>query len=329
MTRILDRRTFVAAAGAFLAVPFVVAAQPARKVRIGYLSANPPGDTEQAMKAFRAKLRDLGWVDGENLTVESRYADGKLDRLPLLAADLVRLGVDLIFVYGTSAARAAKTATSTVPIVFGAVSNPLVAHLVASLTRPGGNVTGVTSNNPELSAKRVSLLKEVVPAATRIAVLANPDFPTTKETVAETRRGAQALGMPVQVFEARAPAQLAPAFTAMAKGKVSGVIVLVDTMFIANQRTIADLALSHRIPSVYHLSDFVEVGGLISYGAEYPDMFQQSAVLVDKVLRGARPMDLPVEQPWRYSLAINVKTAQALGLTIPQSLAVRADHAVQ
>ena len=325
----MDRRTFVAAAGAILAVPLVVDAQPARKVRIVYFSGNPPGDTDKAMKAFRAKLRDLGWVDRENLTIESRYADGKLDRLPSLAAEIVRLGVDLIFTYGTYPTRAAKNATGSIPVVFGVVSDPVGAHVVASLTRPGGNVTGVTTNNPELSAKRVSLLKEMVPAATRVAVLANPDFPTTKETVAETRRGAQALGLEVQVVEARSPSQLAQAFTAMAKAKTNGVIVLVDTMFIANQRTIADLALSHRIPSVYHLSDFVDAGGLISYGAEYPDVFQQGAVLVDKILRGARPADLPVEQPWRYSLAINVKTAQTLGLTIPQSLAVRADHAVQ
>jgi putative ABC transport system substrate-binding protein len=309
--------------------PFSAAAQPVGKVRIGYLSGNPPSDTQDAIDAFHAKLRDLGYVAGQNLVVEYRYADGNYERLPQLAADLVRLKVDVIFAYGTPGSRAAKKATTTIPIVFGVVSDPLAAGLVASLTRPGGNVTGVTPNNPDLSSKRVSLLKEAVPAATRMSVLANPDFPATSNMVAETRLGAQPLGVKLQLLEVREPAEFAKAFGAMTKAKAQAVIVLADAMFIAQRRRIAELALSNRIPSMYHLRHFVEAGGLISYGADYKDLFQQSAALVDKILKGAKPADLPVEQPWRYALAINLKTAKALGLTIPQSILIRADQILE
>ena len=235
----------------------------------------------------------------------------------------------MIFAYGTPASRAAKNATSAIPIVFGVVSDPLAAGLVASLTRPGGNVTGVTPNNPELSAKRVSLLKEAVPAATRMSVLTNPDFPATSRMVAETRVGAQSLGVELQILGVRKPAEFANAFAAMTKAKVKGVLVLTDPMFVAQQRRIVELALSHRIPAMYHLRDFVQAGGLMSYGADYPEMFRQSADLVDKILKGAKPADLPVEQPWRYVLAINSKAAKALGLTIPQSLIARADLLIE
>jgi putative tryptophan/tyrosine transport system substrate-binding protein len=311
-----------------LAAPLVTQAQPVGEVRIGYLSGNPRSDTQEAIEAFRARLRDLGRLDGKNLLIEYRYADGKYERLPQLAAELVRLKVDVIFAYGTPGSRAAKNATGTIPIVFGVVSDPLAAGLVASLTRPGGNVTGVTPNNPELGAKRVSLLKEAVPPAARMSVLANPDFPATSNMVAETRLGAQSLGVELQIQEVRQPAELAKAFAAMTKAKAKGVLVLTDPMFLAQRRRIVELALSHRIPAMYHLRDFVEAGGLISYGAEYTEMLRQSADLVDKILKGAKPADLPVEQPWRYVLAINLKTAKALGLTIPQLLLGRADQLI-
>ena len=325
----IDRRLALVAIGALLAAPFAGQAQPPKKARIGYLSGNPPSDTKDAIEAFRTKLRALGYIEGQNLLIESRFAEGRYERLPQLAADLVQLKVDVIFAFGTPGARAAKDATSTIPIVFGVVSDPLAAGLVASLARPGGNVTGVTPNNPELSAKRVSLLKEAVRAATRMAVLANPDFPATSHMLAETRRGAQSLRVELQILEVREPAELAKAFTAMTEAKATGVIVLADPMFIAQRRRIVELALSHRLPAMYHLRHFVESGGLMSYGAEYQEMFQQSAVLVDKVLKGAKPSDLPVEQPWRYALAINRKTAKALRLTVPQSLLGRADHVVE
>jgi ABC-type uncharacterized transport system substrate-binding protein len=312
---------------ALLAAPLAAEGQPLAKVRIGYLSGNPRSDTQNAVDAFRARLRDLGYVEGQNLLIEYRYADGKYERLPQLATDLVLLKVDVIFAFSTPGARAAKNATTSIPIIFGVVSDPLTAGLVASLTRPGGNVTGVTPNNPELSAKRVSLLKEAVPAATRMAVLVNPDFPATPNMVAETRRGAQSLGVDLQVLEVREPAELVKAFDAMTRAKA--VIVLPDPMFIAQRRRIAELALSNRIPAMYHLRQFVEAGGLISYGPDYTELFQQSAVLVDKILKGRKPADLPVEQPWRFALVINLKTAKALGLTIPQSLLLRADEVIQ
>jgi len=327
----MDRRAFIAmVGGSILAGPLAVGSQQqVEKVSIGYLSGNPSSDTQDAIDAFNTKLHNLGYLDRQNLLVEYRYADGNYDRLPQLAADLVRRKVDVIFAYGTPGARAAKKATSTIPIVFGVVSDPLAAGLVASLTRPGGNVTGVTPNNPDLSSKRVSLLKEAVPAATRMSVLANPDFPATSNMVAETRLGAQPLGVRLQLLEVREPAEFAKAFGAMTKAKAKAVIVLADAMFIAQRRRIAELALSNRVPSMYHLRHFVEAGGLISYGADYKDLFQQSAVLVDKILKGAKPADLPVEQPWKYALAINLRTARALGLTIPQSLLLRADQLIE
>jgi putative ABC transport system substrate-binding protein len=219
--------------------------------------------------------------------------------------------------------------TSTIPIVFVGVSDPLIAGLVTTLTRPGGNVTGVTLDNPELSAKRLSLLKEAMPTASRVAVLVNPNFPASSSMVEETRRAARALRVQIQILEAREPHELAKAFETMTAARAHAVVVLPDTMFVAQRRRIVELAASHRMPATYHLRQFVTAGGLISYGADYVEAFQQGAVLVDKILRGAKPADLPVEQPWRFALAINLKTAKALGLTIPPSLLGRADEVIQ
>jgi putative ABC transport system substrate-binding protein len=260
----------VALAFSILVAPHAAGSQPVGKVRIGYLSFNPRSDTHDAIDAFRAKLRDLGYVEGQNLLIEYRYADGKYERLPDLATDLVQLKMNVIFAFGTPAAQAAKKATGTIPIVFGVVSDPLAAGLVESLVRPGGNVTGVTPNNPELSAKRVSLLKEAVPEAKRMSVLANPDFVATPHMVAETRVGAQKLGVELQILEVREPAQLAKAFTAMTDAKSSGVVVLADPLFISQGRRIVELAGSHRIPGIYHLRNFVEAGGLISLRRRVP-----------------------------------------------------------
>jgi putative tryptophan/tyrosine transport system substrate-binding protein len=326
----MDRRAFVAVVGgSIFAAPLVAEAQQAGKAQIGYLSGNPPSDTQEAVDAFRVKLRELGYIEEQNLSIEYRYANGRFERLPELAADLVRLKVDVIFAFSTPGARAAKNATTSIPIVFGVVSDPLAAGLVAALTRPGGNVTGVTPNNPELSAKRVSLLKEAMPAATRMALLTNPDFPATPSMVAEARRGAQSLGVDLQVLEVREPAGLSKAFDAMTAGKVNALIVLPAPVFIAERQRIVALTMRSRLPAMFHLRQFVEAGGLVSYGAEYQEMFQQGAVLVGKVLKGAKPADLPVEQPWRYALAINLKTAKALGLTIPQTLLLRADQVIE
>jgi len=326
---VINRRLTVVFILALLAASLAAEAQPSKKVRIGYLSGNPPSDTKDAFDAFQTKLHALGYIEGQNLLFEARYADGRYERLPQLAADLVRLKVDVIFAYGTPGSLAAKNATRVIPIVFAPVSDPVLAGLVATLTRPGGNVTGVTLNNPELSAKRVSLLKEAVPAASRVVVLANPDFAPSPSLVAETRRGARVLGMQIQVLEIRQPQELAKAFGTMAAGKTHAVVILPDPMFIAERRRIVELAATSRISAMYHLRQFVEAGGLMSYGADYVEAFQQGALLVDKILKGAKPADLPVEQPWRFPLVINLKTAKALGLTIPQPLLLRADQVVE
>jgi putative ABC transport system substrate-binding protein len=314
---------------AVLAAPLAGQAQAPRHARIGYLSGNPPADTQEAFDAFRARLRELGHVEGQTLRIESRYADGNFEKLPQLAADLVRLKVDVIFTYGTPAATTAKKATGTIPIVFGAVSDPLGAGLVASLARPGGNVTGVTLSNPELSAKRLSLLKEAVPAASRVAVLENPDFKASASMVGETTRAARALGVETRVLEVREPRDFTKAFASMAGAHVHAVVVLPDPMFIAHRRQIVEVAASHRIPAMYHLRQFVTAGGLMSYGADYTDTFQQCARLVDRILTGTRPVDLPVEQARQFTLAVNQKTAKALGLTIAPSVLLRADSVVE
>jgi putative ABC transport system substrate-binding protein len=329
---VIATRTLVLLLIGALAVVWTPIAADARsggKVRIGYLSGNPRSDTAEAFEAFRVRLRELGYVDGQNLLIEARYADGKYDRLPQLAAELVRLKVDVIFTFGTPGARAAKRATSTIPIVCGVVSDPVAAGIAASLTHPGGNATGVTPNNPELSGKRVSLLKEAVPGATRFGVLANPQFAATPHMVAETKQGAKALGVALSIEDVRGPAELPKAFASVRQAKADGVIVLTDPMFIAQRQKIVDLASAQRLPAIYHLRHFVEAGGFMSYGAEYPEMFQQSAALVDKILKGAKPGDLPVEQPWHYVLTINARTAKALGLTLPPSLLQRADRILE
>jgi ABC-type uncharacterized transport system substrate-binding protein len=314
---------------ALFAAPFVADAQPPNNVRIGYLSGNPASDTQEAVDAFRAKLHGLGYVEGQNLLLESRYAEGRYERLPQLVADLVRLKIDAIFTFTTPAAQAAKNATGAVPIVFAGVSDPLTVGLVTSFARPGGNVTGVTLNNPELSAKRLSLLKEVVPAMSRAAVLANPNFKPSLSMVAETRLAARTLRVDVQVLEVREPLELEKAFGTMTAAKADALVVVPDPMFVAQRQRIAQLAARSRIPAIYHLRQFVQAGGLIFYGADYVEAFQQAAVLVDKILKGAKPTDLPVEQPWRFALGVNLKTAKALGLTIPPSLLGRADQVIE
>jgi len=313
-----------------LFAPFAAEAQPVGRVyRIGYLSGNPVADTQDAMEAFRKRLGDLGYVEGQSVVIEHRYAEEKYDQLPRLAADLVRLKVDLILTFSTPAARAAKSATSTIPIVFGAVTDPVGAGLVVAFPRPGGNATGTTTSNPELSAKRLQLLKEAIPKVARIAILANPTFQPTPSLVAETRAAAQALGVKTDVWEVREATGLEAAFNAMVSAKIGAVDVLPDPMFISQRRRIVELAAARRLPAIFHLKQFAEAGGLMCYGATYVEMFRNNAVLVDKILKGRKPADLPVEQPTKFELVINLKTAKALGLTIPHSLLLRADQVIE
>lgn len=323
------RRQFLIATAAILTAPLAARSQQTKKVRVGYLSSNPPSDTELALDAFRRRLRELGHVENQNLVIEYRYAQGKFGDLPKLAAELVQMKVDVIFVYGTPASLAAKNATKTIPIVFGGVNDPVIVGLVTNLRKPGGNVTGVTTNNSELSAKRLSLLKEAVPAASRVAVLANPDFKPTSGMLAQMQLASQPLAVELHVLEAREPQEISAAFARVSSLKADALVVLPDPWFLSQRARIVELAMSNRIPAMFHLRQYLDVGGLMAYGPSYAESFQQSAGLVDRIVRGASVADLPVEQPWRYEVGVNLKAARALGLTIPHSVLLRADVVIQ
>jgi putative tryptophan/tyrosine transport system substrate-binding protein len=314
--------------------PLTATAQPAGKVpRIGILSptapseARSPSDLAVLFAAFRQGLRDLGYVEGRNITIESRWAEGNYERLPGLAADLVRLKVNVIVTYGTPASEAAKRATSTIPIVMAAIIDPVASGLVTSLARPGGNVTGQSMMSPDLVEKQLEILKEVVPKVSRVALLHNPANPGNAPQVKHAQDAARALGVRLQLLGARDPGEIDSAFAVMTGEQA--VIVLVDATLQGNRARITDLAARHRLPAVYGLSEYAEVGGLLTYGPNRLDMFRHAGVYVDKILKGAKPGDLPVEQPTKFELVINLKTAKALGLTIPPSLLVRADQVIE
>ena len=312
-----------------LANPIPAEAQPAKTVRLGYLSSNPPSDTEAAVAAFRTRLRDFGYVEGQNLVIDYRYAEGRFERLPELARELASLRVDVLFVYGTPAALAAKGSTAQIPIVFAGVNDPLIVGLVQSLRRPGGNVTGVTTNNSELSAKRLSLLKEVAPTASRVAVLANPDFKPTSTMLGEMQPLAPSLGVQLHVVEARKVDELPPAFKRISAVRPDAVVVLPDPWLLSQRRRVVELVTKARVPAIYHLRQYLEVGGLMAYGPSYNESFRQAAVLVDRILKGAVPTDLPVEQPWRFELIVNLRAAKALGVDVPPSVLLRADQVME
>jgi putative ABC transport system substrate-binding protein len=331
---VIDRRTFLAGTGAvLLAAPLAVLAQQAAKIaRIGYLApdlaANP-----HLHEAFRQGLRDLGYVEGRNLVIEYRDAEGKFERLPALAAELVALKVDVIVAGGgTQAALAANQATRTLPIVFIAVGDPVRSGLVTSLARPRGNVTGLSLLSPDLIGKCLELLKQAVPGVSRVAVLRQPGAVperTEKDILNGVEVAAWALGVRLQVVEARGPADFDRAFSDMTKARADALTVLASTMFSVEQRRLVDLAAKNRLPAVYTSREFVDAGGLMSYGTSLDNSFRRSAIYVDKILKGANPGDLPVEQPTKFELVINLKTAKDLALTIPQSVLARADDLIQ
>jgi putative tryptophan/tyrosine transport system substrate-binding protein len=329
----MHRRRFLltSLAGA-LGVPLAAEAQPAVKIpRIGFLSPSFPSDSRNTRRlgAFQQGLRELGYVEGQNISIESRWAEGKYDRLPGLAAELVRLKVDVIVTYAPPAIQAAKQATGTIPIVMAGVIDPVATGFVASLARPGGNITGLSLMAPELVAKQLEILKEVVPKGTRMAVLGNPANAGTAPQLRHAQDAARALKLQLQPLEARGPNEIDSAFAAMTKEGAGAVVVLVDAMFVDQRTRITDFAARHRLPSVYGLIDFAEAGGLIFYGANDAERFRHAAYLVDRILKGAKPADLPIEQPTKFDLVINLKTAKALGLTIPPSLLARADHVIE
>jgi ABC-type uncharacterized transport system substrate-binding protein len=283
-------------------------------------------------EAFRQGLRDLGYVEGRNVMIEIRDAEGKLERLPALAAELVALKVDIILAASTPQAFAAKQATRTLPIVFAAADDAVGSGLVTSLARPGGNVTGLSFLAPELVGKRLEPLKQVVPGVTRVAVLWQPGGlgeRTEQDQLKEADVAAQALGVRVQFVEAKGPADIDRAFSDMTRARAGALTVLTGVMLFGERRRLVDLAAKNRLPAVYGWRDAVNAGGLMSYGADLADLFRRAATHVDKILKGAKPGDLPIEQPTKFELVINLKTAKALGLTIPPSLLLRADQVIE
>ena len=311
------------------AVPPAAAQAPAKVPRIGVLSASSPSDDPYLLEAFRQGLRELGYVEGQTIAIEYRFADGRAEKLPGLAAELIGLKSDVIVAANPAAAVAAKQATSTVPIVFAVSGDPVAAGLVASLARPGGNVTGLASLGAELVGKQLELLREVVPKVSRVAVLKNSVNPGHSVTVRQAEGAARALGLQLQILDARTQAEIEAAFAAMSGRHAGGLLVLRDAVFRTQRAQIAALAARNRLPAVYGFREQAEAGGLVAYGASVPDMFRRAAAYVDKILKGARPADLPVEQPTKFELVINLKTAKALGLTIPPSLLQRADEAIR
>ena len=327
----VHRRDFLIAAGALLAAPLAAKAQQAAKVaRIGWL-----GDISAAgprLEAFFQGLHDLGYVEGRNLVIEYRYAEGKPERYPALAADLVALKVDVIVAANILAALAAKQATRTLPIVSVGAADPVTSGLVTSLARPGGNVTGLSSLAPELVGKCLELLKQAVPGVTRVAVLWQPGAygeHTEKNMLKEVEVAARSLGVLPQFVEARGPADFDRAFSDMTRARAGALTVLGSAMFNNERRHLVDLAAKHRLPAVYTGRVSVDAGGLMSYGPNVPDFWRRAATYVDKILKGAKPADLPVEQPTKFELVINLKTAKDLSLTIPQSVLARADELIQ
>jgi ABC-type uncharacterized transport system substrate-binding protein len=330
----MDRRAFFGTlAGGLLAIPLAAQAQQAAKIaRIGYLGTTLAAYPPNPQDPFRQGLRDLGYVEGRNLVIEYRSAEGKYERLPALAAELVALKVDVIVAGGTPATLAAVQATRTLPIVFIGTADPVTSGLVASLARPGGNVTGLSVLAPELIGKCLELLTQAVPGVSRVAALWQPGAVperTDKDMLKEAEAAARALGVRLQVVEARGPKDFDRAFSDMTRARAGALTVLPSNMFIIERSRLVDLAAKHRLPAVYPWREFVDVGGLMAYGPGLADLFRRAATYVDKILKGAKPGDLPVEQATKFELVINLKTAKALGLTIPQSVLGRADEVVQ
>ena len=312
-----------------LAAPLTAEAQQAAKIpRIGLLSPFSPSDATLSDEAFRRGLRDLGWVEGRNIMIEYRYASGREDRLPGLVADLLRQKVDVIVTSVTTDTLAATQATGTTPIVMAA-GDPLAAGIVQSLARPRGNVTGLSQMAPEVSAKRLEMLKEIVPTLSRVAVLWNPEIRVSTLSWEEIQHPARGLGLEVLSLEVRSADNLDKAFQEATRARAGALIIMPDPVTRTTLKRIADLAAKNRLPSIFHIREFVDAGGLIAYGPDRSDLFRRAATYVHKILKGASPGDLPIEQPTKFELAINLKTAKALGLTIPPSLLLRADFVVQ
>jgi len=329
----MRRRNFLSFVAILASVwPFAVSAQQAagKIPRIGYLASNLAN--QGPVEAFRQGLRELGYVEGRNVVIEYRDGQGKLEPLPALAAELVALKVDVIVASSTAAALAAKQVTSVVPIVFGTVPDPVATGLVASLARPGGNVTGLSNLNSDLVGKCLEYLTQAIPGAKRVAVLSQPGAfgeHTEEEMLKAAKAAARTLGIQLQFVEARNPADIDKAFAEIIGAHPDAAIVLVSGMLLGERKRLVDLAASNRLPVLYTFRELADAGGLMSYGTSLADLFRRAASYVDKIFKGAKPADLPVEQPVKLELVINLKTAQALGLTVPPTLVARADQVIE
>ncbi len=320
---------FVVISLILVSIPLAEAQQPRKVPTIGFLSAASPSSISARTEAFRQGLRELGYVEGKNIVIEYRYAEGKSDRLPDLAAELVRLKVDVIVTAGSAATRRAKEATVTIPIVMAQDPDPVGNGFVASLARPGGNITGLSQMAPELAGKRLELLKEIVSRLSRVAVLGNSTVPGNAQALRETELVARAFGVKLQYLDVLDPKDIETAFQAASKGRADAVLVLPNPVAISQRTQVIDLAGKSRLPTMYYSPDYVEAGGLIYYGPSPSDRFRRAATYVDKILKGAKPADLPVEQPTKFELIINLKAAKQIGLTIPQSVLYRADKVIK
>jgi putative tryptophan/tyrosine transport system substrate-binding protein len=305
------------------------AQQPTKIPRIGFLGASSASTLAARIEALRQGLRELGYVEGKSIVIEYRWAEGKFDRLPALAAELVRLKVDVIVTGGTTSTRAAKKATVTIPIVMGFDNDPVGNGFVASLAHPGGNITGLSTLAPEISGKQLELLKEIVPRLSRVAVLGSSTTPGTAQARREIELAAGALKVQLQYLDVLSPKDIETAFQAASKGHADAVLALTNPILNQNRKALADLAVKNRLPAIYYSAEFVEDGGLMTYSVSTTDPFRRAATYVDKILKGAKPADLPVEQPTKFEFVINLKAAKQIGLTIPPNVLARADRVIR
>jgi len=325
----LKRRTFITLLGS-AAVAWPVAAraqQPAKRYRIGMLETISPALNAVHLDAFRNGLRELGYVEGQGYTIEYRSADGRADRFPGLAAELVQLGVDVIVARGTPAAIAAKNATGKIPVIMASVGDPLL--IVDGLARPGHNVTGLSAFVNEMTSKRLELIKELVPAVSRIALFANMSNPVAPPQWEETKTAARSLGIQAELLDVRSQDDVSRGFEMAVGQHVNALLVAFDGLFQANAGMITELAARNRLPAIYVGREFIEAGGLMTYGVSFPHLYFRAATYADKIFKGAKPADLPVEQPTKFELIINLKAAKAIGLTIPESFLARADEVIE
>jgi putative ABC transport system substrate-binding protein len=313
----------------FAFVSIVEAQQPMKIPRIGFIGGASPSASSARLEPFRHGLRELGYIEGKTIVIEWRSAEGKLDRLPALLTELVRLKVDVIVTAGPSVTRAAKEATTTIPIVMTNEGDPVGTGFVASLARPGGNITGLSILSPELSGKRLELLKEIVPKLSRLAVVGESTNPGNAQSSKETELAAGAFKVQLQYLDVLDPKNIETAFRAASKGRADAVLVIADPVLTSQRTQVVDLAVKNRLPAAYGDQGFVDAGGLMAYGVSLPDLDRRAATYVDKILKGAKPADLPVEQPTKFELVINLKAAKQIGLTIPQSVLYRADRVIK